>query len=744
MPVGRSVDPFLEAKLHWPPLREGWVQRDRLLERFDRATRRPVLLVAAPAGYGKTTLVAQWLAARRGSRDVAWVSLDAGDNDPGRLWTHVAAALGRAGCVLASDSAAFTAADSGDLIAGGLTKMVHALASMSDDIVIILDDFHFVQEPACHDQVGFLIGNLPPQAHLVIVSRSDPGLRLGRLRASGLLAEIRADELSFTIDEAASLLALEDVDLPGAGVADLVGRTEGWPAGLYLATLSLSGRTDASEVVSQLSGNNRYIGGYLTEEVLNQHPKQVRELILMMSILDRFCGSLCDFVAETSDAAEILQGLERENLFLVPLDDERRWFRFHHLFAAVARSELEAAHGERVPELHLRAADWFRRHDHIDEAVAHLLAAGRHGEASALVQANWMAYVDAGRGQTVLSWLASLGSLATLTDPAAGVTAAWMAALVGDEPALIEHLEALKAFGEHGPLPDGTRSVESAISMIQGLFGFGGPVEMLSSAKRAVELETDGRSPHYAVANLALGHAAYVAGDVDDAVPLLIRASHSEAAPAIVRVLGLSMHSLVEGELGHHERSRLMAERAMDIVESRDMYAMPQVSMAFTALGQVLARAGKLSDAVAILEQGLALRRRQPGLAPWATIHHLMVMSRVAVEAGDLVMAQDLLDELAARVAHFSDGMRATVARLAAVRSEFRARSSQDAHEEPLTARELDILRLLQGSLSLSEIADELHLSSNTVKTHTQAIYRKLGAHSRKGAVAIARRERLV
>ena len=374
-----SVDSFLESKLHRPPTRGELVERSRLCDLLDRAATRPISLVAAPAGFGKTTLVAQWLSSRRpATASAAWVSLDAGDNDPGRLWGNVAAALERAGCVLGHDVATFMALNNGQVMTGVLPRLLNALAAMPDEILIVLDDFQFVREAACHDQVEFLVEHLPPQAHLLITTRADPGLRLGRLRAAGELAEIRADDLAFNTAEASALLALQDVRLSDDALALLMQRTEGWPAGLYLATLSLSGRDDPDEAVRQFSGGNRFIGDYLTEEVLNRHTDEIREFIMAMSIVDRFSAPLCDVVTGRTGSATILHDLERTNMFLVPLDEQRHWFRFHHLFAVVARAELEVERPDDVAGLHERAAGWFREHGHTDEAVTHLLAAGRH------------------------------------------------------------------------------------------------------------------------------------------------------------------------------------------------------------------------------------------------------------------------------------------------------------------------------------------------------------------------------
>jgi LuxR family transcriptional regulator, maltose regulon positive regulatory protein len=717
------------------------VRRGRLLAELDRASRLSVVLVAAPAGYGKTTLVAQWLADSRAPRTAAWLTLDAVHNDPGLLWLHVATALEAAGCQLGDDAATLVAAHSSDVINGVLPRMLTAMAAMPDEVVLVLDDFHVVQDPACLEQVDFLVEHLPPRVHLFITTRAAPGLRLGRLRVRGQLAEIRAADLAFSADEVSSLLAIQQVELSDGALAQLMDGVEGWPAGLCLAILSLVGRTDPDAFVRQLGGNNRFIGDYLTEEVLSRQPDPIREFIIAMSIVDRFSPELGDFLVESTGSALILHELERANMFLVALDEERRWFRFHHVLAAVARTELENEQPDRIPLLHARAASWFLDHGHIEEAVTHLLASGDTGGAAAVVQANWMKYLDAGRATTVLAWFDVVGT-PSIADPVAGVAAAWMAGMAGDEATLAAHVETLKQFGDFGPLPDGTRCVESAIGMIQGLFGYGGPVEMLAGARRAVELETDDRSPHFAIAGLTLGHAAYVAGDLELATQALTIASRSTAAPATTRILALSNQSLVESELEKPDRARALAERAMKIAVDQGLDDMPVASMAYTALGQVHAAAGHLAEAMSTVEQGMALCRQDPG--PWMTLHHLLVAARVAVDAGELSMARELIGEASKRMDRFSDGMGPTRARLAAVRERLRSRPATAARAEPLTNREYDVLRLLQRSLSVTDMAGELHLSPNTVKTHTQALYRKLGARSRDEAIRIARERLLI
>ena len=456
---------------------------------------------------------------------------------------------------LGPNPAAFVAANAGEIETQVLPWLLTSLSAVHDDVVIVLDDFHFVREQACHDQMAFLVEHLPPHCHFVIATRSDPGLRLGRLRASGQLGEVRAADLAFSVDEATTLLTRQEVRLSSPQLTELVDRTEGWPAGLYLASLSLSGRSDPDGFVRQFSGNDRFVGDYLTEEVLGRQTDEVREFITTVSILDRLSAPLCDFVAETTGSAVTLRQLERANMFLVPLDRHGHWYRFHHLFASAARSELAISRPDRVAALHDRAATWFRERGDIDEAIKHLLEAGNTDDAAQLVQANWMQYANAGRTATVVGWLRALGSPSHPRDPATAVTASWMAALSGDEAALTAHLGVLEEFRDDGPLPDGTRSVESAIALIQGLFGFGGPVEMSAAAQRAVELETDVGSPFHAIAHVSLGHAAYVAGDLERAGHFLGKATPNEAAQAIVRVLSASIHSLVEAESGHHDRA---------------------------------------------------------------------------------------------------------------------------------------------------------------------------------------------
>ena len=623
-------------------------------------------------------------------------------------------------------------------------EVVNALAAAPVPVVLALDDYHFIRSTTCHEQIDLLIEHLPSAASLLILSRADPALHLGRLRAARQLAEIRADRLSFDAEEATALLAIDDIRLSPVAFSELMKRTEGWPAGLYLATMSLVGREDPDAFVHEFSGDNRYIGDYLIEEVLGRQSEDVRRFILEVSIFERFSAALCESVLQMPGAGRIVHDLERSNLFLVPLDASRQWFRFHHLFAAVARGELEAQDPARVMRLHARAADWFRSHGFVDEAVAHAISAGSTARASQLVQANWIRYVDAGRAATVDGWLRALRAPELEADPAALVTAAWMALVRGDEASLNGLLVALADVADAGPLPDGTHSVESAVALIHGMGGYGGPCQMASAVQRAIRLETNPRSPWFGFAHLILGHQRYVSGDLDAGMRVLPAAAYSDCSFAMVRQFALSVMSMIARERGEVSLSRRYATEAMAVVDAASLRAVPQAVMALTAFAESQAADGDLVSAMATLEEAAILRQRNPGLSPWPGFYLLLATARVTTMAGDLPRAEQLLDESAVQMSRFSEGMEAMQARLAAARATLRRLWLDEPGWEPLTAREVEVLRLLRSRLSLGEIAGELFLTRNTVKTHASAIYRKLGASSRSEAIRLGRRRSLI
>ncbi len=732
---GGVLDTVSETRLHPPSTRTDWLDRPRLVARMASETQgRPVMLIAAPAGYGKSTLLAQWVD-RGQAGPVAWLQLDPADNDPARLWADLVAALERIGCLV--EGAESIGTDSMAVAGHLIPRVVDALARFGRPLTIVLDDCHVVRSTDCNAQLGRLIDNLPAHAHLVMVSRSDPPVRLGRLRVEGRLAEIRTSDLSFTVEEAKLLLATQGVALSEAALQELRRLTEGWPAAIYLAALYLKGRESPDDFVARLSGSNRYIADYLSEEVLSRQDPEVREFILCMSVFDRFDAALADYVTQTRSAARLLLHLERTNLLLIPLHG-RGWFRFHHLFGAFAQSALEVEHPERVTELHRRGARWFAARNDVEQAVHHTMAAGDLEEAAALVQKNWLSFFDAGRSSTVSGWLRAFHGTPADDGAAATVTGAWFAALTGDRSELRRREVALESMTGDDPLPDGTTSAQSALTLIRGLFGFAGPDRMLADAERAVLLEPDASTPWHAVACAALGHAGFVTGDVSMARARLGEAARSPAAPVTARVLALGTLSLCEAEQGNHLLSARLADQAMDLVTTHAMDGMPQVMFAATAHGAALASAGRLTEARAVLDDGLRARRSVPGLSSWPLIHHLIVTAAVTAQTGDRALAEELLAEVDDLTPWTDESMSFTRRRIANARHRFARPVMKARLGETLTPRELEILHKLRGSQTLREIAADLYVSHNTVKTLTLSLYRKLGAHSRSEVLTIS------
>jgi LuxR family maltose regulon positive regulatory protein len=396
--------PLLETKLHIPRWRRSLVARPRLSERLSRGAESALTLVSAPAGFGKTTLLAEWLAvAAAGERSVAWLSLDQRDNDPASFWTYLVAALNTGvpgkgtGALLQPPQPPNEA---------GLVALLNDLDAISDDVALVLDDYHVIDARDVQDGMAFLLEHLPPQIHLVIASRTDPPLPLARLRGRGELAEIRAADLRFTPGEAAAYLnEVMGLGLTAADVAALEGRTEGWIAALQLAALSMQGREDVSAFIDGFAGDDRYIVDFLAEEVLQRQPGHVQHFLLQTSILDRLSGPLCDAVTGQDGGKAKLAALERGNLFLVPLDDRRQWYRYHQLFADVLHVRLRDEQPDDVPDLHRRASGWHEQNGEPSEAIRHALAAGDFGRAADLIELAIPAMRRNRQEAAVLGWL---------------------------------------------------------------------------------------------------------------------------------------------------------------------------------------------------------------------------------------------------------------------------------------------------------------------------------------------------
>ncbi|MCV2490969.1 LuxR C-terminal-related transcriptional regulator [Geodermatophilus sp. YIM 151500] len=401
------VGPLLTTKLHAPRRRRGLVARARLLEQLSRGDEAVLTLVSAPAGFGKTTLLTEWLAAA-GRPSTAWLALDQRDDDPVLFLTYLLSALQRAAQEVGG-KALTRLQEPHASIDEVLAILVNELDALEDDIVLVLDDYHVVSARDVHEAMTFLLEHSPSRMHLVIATRADPALPLSRLRARGELVEVRADDLRFTADEAAAYLnEAMGLALTAEQVVALEARTEGWIAALQLAALSLKGRDDVAGFIAGFAGDDRYIVDYLIQEVLQRQPEHVRRFLLQTSVLERLSGSLCDAVTGGDGGKATLQALDGENLFLVRLDDRRHWYRYHHLFADVLQAHLRDEWPDQIADLHRRASAWFERNGERSEAIRHALAAADHARAADLVE---LAIPELGQGRqeaTLRRWMEAL------------------------------------------------------------------------------------------------------------------------------------------------------------------------------------------------------------------------------------------------------------------------------------------------------------------------------------------------
>jgi LuxR family maltose regulon positive regulatory protein len=438
--------PLLTTKLYVPRVTPQLVPRARLIEQLDAGLHRKLTLISAPAGFGKTTLVAEWV--QHTDRPLAWLSLDEGDNDPIRFFTYLLAALQRTDPDIGQTARAMLQAPRLPPPEPLLTSLINDIAETPQPFILVLDDYHSINAQSIHDALAFLLEHLPPRMHLVVATRADPPVPTARLHGRGQVTDLRQSDLRFTLDEAAEFLnQVMGLGLSAEDVDALDKRTEGWIAGLQMAAVSMQGRDDTAGFVRAFVGSHRYILDYLGEEVLRQQPEHVQRFLLQTAILERLTGPLCDTVVaigqltdvdtgESSvrffgDSQAVLEDLERRNLFIVPLDDERRWYRYHHLFSDLLRQQLQRQRPHLVPELHRRASEWYEEHGLIPEAVSHALASGDLERAACLIEQTAWPMLTRGAMSTLLGWLDALPDESVRSRPRLGVCRAWALAFTG-------------------------------------------------------------------------------------------------------------------------------------------------------------------------------------------------------------------------------------------------------------------------------------------------------------------------
>ena len=733
------MGPIVATKLHVPELLAGRVSRPSLVAELRDAAGVRLVLVSAPAGAGKTTVLASWRADPAEQRPFAWLSLDSRDNDPVRFWTYVLAALRTVAPDLGAgvDDALLSAA--GDLTELALPLLVNALTSVPEPIVLAFDDYHAISNADVHQSMDFLIDHLPRTVQVAVAGRSDPPLALARLRASAELLEVRVDDLRLSTEETTALLnGSLRLGLTQEQVRMLRERTEGWAAGLQLVGLSLRGRENRERYIASFAGDDRQIVDYLVAEVLDRQTPGVRKFLLRTSIAVRLTGSLCDALLDRTDSARRLVELERANLFLISLDERRQWYRYHHLFGDLLVHELSLAMPDEVVPLHRRAYEWHLREGLVAEAITHAIAAGDHSQAAELIAASWLDFVNRGELATVEAWTRALPPKLAESDPRLFLARAWMLLVLGRPGDVEAEVRAAERGTLPGPLADGSSSVASSAALVRTsarlLLGDVGAAAQ--SAALAAELEPDTTAvwrPH--VTN-ALGMTAFWSGAFEEAeVAFTETVSAGEAAgyyAAEIYALGyLAVISVERAEAGR----RVAAARAL---AGRLALGEHWVTVMVDYAAAELARArGELREARAETEHGLNIARR--GGLRLDTAYGLLGLARIAQQADDTDEARELRARAQRQLAACPDpGFLRAWAGTEDSAGQRSAAAGADSADE-LSERELAVLRLLSSRLSLREIGNELYVSLNTIKTHTRNIYAKLRVSSREQAVARAR-----
>jgi LuxR family maltose regulon positive regulatory protein len=652
---------LLATKLHVPRPRPDLVSRQRLEERLDEGLGQGVVLVCAPAGYGKTVLLADWV--RRGPRPAAWLSLDAGDNDPARFWRHAVAALDQARPGVADRVELLLGPPAAPSFAGLLTTLINELAA-AGEMVLVFDDYHLIDSQAVHASLGFLAEHRPPGLCLVLASRADPPLALARLRGGGQLAELRTAELRFRPQEAAELLQHgvrgADVALPDSAVAALAARTEGWAAGLQLAALSLRGQPDAAGFVAAFTGSHRFVLDFLAEEVLERQSGSVRRFLLETSVLERLSGPLCDAVTGRPGSQELLEQVERDGLFLLPLDEVRGWWRYHQLFADLLRVRLQAERPGLDVQLHRNAAAWYEAHELADDAIRHAVAARETDWAARLVERHFdTVYRLRGEMATIQQWFSALPASLVRSRPRLLLAQAQLAAAAGRVKMVERSVDAAEraSAGQAddqqfepaaGPGTSLMVNVHAQIALHRSYIAMvrGDAEATAVFASRALAASGEDERLLQYVARCNLGVAEWLRGRLAEAERAMETSIDSIAGwtgQPTITAWGRHLLSQVRRGRGNLDAAVRTCRQALDAASADQ--SLPAVGPAYVGLGEVAYQRNELDDALAHVSQGITLCRRFTYTAPLAA--GLTALAWIRQATGDPAGALDAMNEAA-------------------------------------------------------------------------------------------------
>jgi LuxR family maltose regulon positive regulatory protein len=717
------------------------VLRDRQLAVLDDDRSCRLTLIAAPPGFGKTTLLAQW--AQERANPVAWLSVDDQDNDPARFFGHLIAAIRTTAPAVGGRALAAQRAPGAGMVDVVLPHLLNDLAALESEIALVIDDYHLVTNTEIHEALAYLVGSLPPAVRVVLATRADPPLPLARMRARAELAELRVEDLRFTREETTTFLTAGlGIELTADDVDRLHARTEGWPAALYLAALWLRSSGDPGTVIDRFAGDDRYLVDYLTTELLARQRPEVRAFLLTTSILDRLCAPLCDAVTGREDSAALLAEIERSNLLLVPLDARREWYRYHHLFADLLRHELAGEEPGAAAMLHRRAHAWYRDAGLIVDAAAHATAADDVDAAMQLVARHYAMFVGQGQLATVIRWIDALPQAAAAGDWLVCFAASIVMAHAGQIDAAERWLALAKA------APAVVREGQDPASSLAALTGYlrllrGDVGGGIANGRRALEVAPSGDVAAVLTAQLVLTSGLWWSPFTAEAKALLESAKRTALAagdPATTALL-LGMRAAIALDEQDDGAAEAVSREALDIIHGGGLDEHPWAATAWVTHGILLGRRGDLDGAARAIARGLEFGER---LRAWQlTVYASLALAEVRRRQHEVAAARRLLTrarELLEALPDPGNGLE----RLEKAETLLRLRGTRAQRRTPapfweLSERELAVLRMLPSGLSQREIAAELYVSFNTVKTHVRSVFAKLGVSSRTEAVDRAR-----
>ncbi|MBV9690109.1 MAG: hypothetical protein JO202_10430 [Ktedonobacteraceae bacterium] len=615
-PVGRAHDEtFLATKLFIPPPVLKRVARPHLLTRLTTGMHGPLTLVTAPAGWGKTTLLSMWQADPSSNAfPVAWVSLDEGDNDPVRFWTYVITALDTLYTHVGDTALAMLNSPQPPAMVSVLTLLLNALADNPMDAVLVLDDYHVIEAQAIHQAMTFLLDHLPPCLHLILATRTDPPLPLARLRARGQLSELRAADLRFTVEEATAFLTeVMALPLPAEHIVALEKRTEGWIAGLHLAALAMRDRADPLSFIATFTGSNRYVADYLVEEVFLQQSEDVQHFLSQTCLLDRLSGPLCDAIQGSDGSQAMLEALERTNLFVVSLDDERVWYRYHHLFADVLRNRLRQTQPELLPKLHRRASVWYQQHSLPIEAVQHALAVPDFKRAADLVEQYSIGVFGLGQAHTVLGWLKSLPEELVHTRPFLCVIHAVMLTVTSQLEAAEARLQdAERCLGADDMPVEQARTIRGQVAVLRGnIVRFTGDVARhVAFVHQALTLLPETEMLWRVAAMMYAADAYLVSGEVTSANESLLAravAGARSSGHAFLLLITLDRQARLYMLQGKLRQAESIYGQAVQEIGQEVLQVLPGGAGYYFSLSNLLREENRLDEAERLVSQGMEL-----------------------------------------------------------------------------------------------------------------------------------------